>query len=82
MIRALLLTLTLASSSLIAQVNPDWTTNHAPFRIAGNLYYVGSKDLASYLIVTPQGDILIKKTPAFDSIFESDAQQQARDDWR
>ena len=29
------------------------------FRIAGNLYYVGSEDLASYLIVTPQGDILI-----------------------
>lgn len=25
----------------------------------GNIYYVGSKDLASYLIVTPQGDILI-----------------------
>jgi metallo-beta-lactamase class B len=31
----------------------------APFHIAGNLYYVGGKDLASYLIVTPQGNILI-----------------------
>jgi metallo-beta-lactamase class B len=30
-----------------------------PFRIAGNLYYVGSNDLTSYLIVTPKGDILI-----------------------
>ena len=30
-----------------------------PFRIAGNLYYVGSQDLAAYLVVTPQGDILI-----------------------
>ena len=30
-----------------------------PFRIAGNLYYVGSEDLAAYLIVTPQGNILI-----------------------
>lgn len=30
-----------------------------PFRIAGNLYYVGTDDLASYLIVTPQGNILI-----------------------
>ena len=29
------------------------------FRIAGNLYYVGSKGLASYLITTPQGHILI-----------------------
>jgi hypothetical protein len=25
-----------------------------PFRIAGNLYYVGSQDLASYLIATPR----------------------------
>ena len=31
----------------------------APFRIVGNLYYVGSKELASYLLVTSQGDILI-----------------------
>ena len=30
-----------------------------PFRIAGNLYYVGSNDLTSYLIVTPKGNILI-----------------------
>ena len=33
--------------------NPaEWTTPIAPFRIADNLYYVGSKDLASYLVVT------------------------------
>jgi metallo-beta-lactamase class B len=30
-----------------------------PFKIAGNLYYVGTDDLASYLIVTPKGNILI-----------------------
>jgi metallo-beta-lactamase class B len=47
------------SSSLRAAANPDWTTQVKPFRIVGNLYYVGSKDLASYLIVTPEGDILI-----------------------
>ena len=40
----------------------EWTTPIAPFRIAGNLYYVGSKDLASYLIVTPKGDILINSS--------------------
>jgi metallo-beta-lactamase class B len=38
---------------------PAWTNPAPPFRIAGNLYYVGSEDLAAYLIVTPQGDILI-----------------------
>ena len=42
--------------------NPDWMTPIAPFRIADNLYYVGSKDLASYLIVTPKGNILINSS--------------------
>jgi hypothetical protein len=42
--------------------NPAWLTPMAPFRIADNLYYVGSQDLASYLIVTPQGDILINSS--------------------
>jgi metallo-beta-lactamase class B len=42
-----------------AETNTAWTTPIAPFRIADNLYYVGSRDLASYLVVTPQGNILI-----------------------
>jgi metallo-beta-lactamase class B len=45
-----------------AQDNPDWTTPIAPFRIADGLYYVGSKDLASYLVVTPKGNILINSS--------------------
>jgi metallo-beta-lactamase class B len=51
--------LLLLGATASAADNADWTTPLAPFRIAGNLYYVGSKDLASYLIVTPKGDILI-----------------------
>jgi metallo-beta-lactamase class B len=54
--------LLLLAPRLNAQTNPDWTTPIAPFRIAGNLYYVGGKDLASYLIVTPKGDILINSS--------------------
>ena len=50
--------LLLLVTRLHAEDNLD-TTPIAPFRIVGNLYYVGSKDLASYLIVTPKGDILI-----------------------
>ena len=42
-----------------AEIPKDWTTPLDPFKIAGNLYYVGSRDLAAYLIVTPQGNILI-----------------------
>jgi len=40
--------------------NPkEWSQPTEPFRIAGNLYYVGTYDLASYLIVTEKGNILI-----------------------
>ncbi|AJW64902.1 Metallo-beta-lactamase L1 precursor [Elizabethkingia miricola] len=37
----------------------EWNQTYEPFRIAGNLYYVGTYDLASYLIVTDKGNILI-----------------------
>lgn len=37
----------------------EWEAPYQPFRIAGNLYYVGTYDLACYLITTPQGNILI-----------------------
>ncbi len=58
LLRALLF-IALAVSPLIAELPSEWTTNHAPFRIAGNIYYVGSLDLAAYLVVTPDGSILI-----------------------
>ncbi len=44
---------------LSAQPPPEWTEPFPAFHIAGNLYYVGSKGLANYLITTPQGHILI-----------------------
>jgi metallo-beta-lactamase class B len=47
------------ASALLAQGNPDTHGEFAPFKIAGNLYYVGTADLAVYLINTPQGNILI-----------------------
>ena len=56
--RVLLLVI-ISASNLPGQTSPDWTTPFPPFRIAGNLYYVGSKGLANYLIVTSQGHILI-----------------------
>src|SRR5260370_13682875 len=43
----------------VAQNDHAWTEPFPPFHIAGNLYYVGSKGLANYLITTPQGNILI-----------------------
>ena len=72
MTRVMRLTVALAAlvlwNSAGAQGNAAWTTPIAPFQIADGLYYVGSQDLASYLVVTAQGDILInsslKSSPA------------------
>jgi Acetyltransferase (GNAT) family len=47
------------ANTTFAQNGTDWTEPFPPFRIAGNLYYVGSKGLANYLVTTPQGNILI-----------------------
>ena len=40
-------------------LSEEWYRPYAPFRIVGNLYYVGTYDLACYLIVTEKGNILI-----------------------
>jgi metallo-beta-lactamase class B len=67
MIKARILSLLVAlafAAALRAETPASWTTPLPPFKIAGNLYYVGSEDLAAYLIVTPQGDILINSNLA------------------
>src|SRR5258706_11877466 len=40
----------------------DQTTAFPPHKIIGNIYYVGTRTLSSFLIVTPQGNILIDST--------------------
>lgn len=66
MIKFLALAITLLPAVTLAQqiheprLRPDvWSKAYEPFRIAGNLYYVGTYDLACYLIVTSKGNILI-----------------------
>ena len=57
----------LASVTITAQTvqeppsgnHPEWSRPYPPFRIAGNLYYVGTYDLGCYLVTTPKGNILI-----------------------
>jgi metallo-beta-lactamase class B len=49
----------LAQGRNAAAQNEDWTKPFPPFRIIGNIYWVGSYDLSTYLITTPQGNILI-----------------------
>jgi len=60
LIRTCLILLTL-SSGLFSQT-PDWTEPFPPHKVAGNVYYVGSRGLSSYLITTPQGHILINSS--------------------
>ena len=48
-----------AAAALFAQGNDAFHRELPGFKIAGNLYYVGTADLAVYLINTPQGNILI-----------------------
>jgi metallo-beta-lactamase class B len=61
---ALLFALLLTLAPRMMALEPSWTKPFPPHRIAGNLYYVGSEDLASYLIVTPKGNILINSNLA------------------
>src|SRR4051812_5854554 len=56
---AIVVGLSATVAGLLAQGNAEWTQPFPAYRIAENLYYVGSKGLANYLITTPQGHILI-----------------------
>jgi metallo-beta-lactamase class B len=47
---------------LFAQANSDWKQPFPPHRVIGNIYYVGTKGLASYLITTPEGHILVNSS--------------------
>lgn len=50
------------SPTLLAQENPRfraWNQPVEPFRIIGNIYYVGANDITSFLIATPEGHVVI-----------------------
>jgi len=42
-----------------AQFHGPYSQPEEAFRLVGNIYYVGAKNIASYLITTPQGHILV-----------------------
>jgi len=52
----------LSVPQLLAQANDtdrSWNQPAEPFKIAGNVYYVGANEITSYLITTPKGHILL-----------------------
>jgi metallo-beta-lactamase class B len=56
--RALVAAMILACS-LVAAAQSDWRQPFDPVRIVGNVYYVCTRGLSSFLIVTPAGGVLI-----------------------
>ncbi|MBI3401974.1 MAG: subclass B3 metallo-beta-lactamase [Acidobacteria bacterium] len=56
--RALAAAIVLASG-VVAAGQSDWRQPFDPIRIVGNVYYVGTRGLSSFLIVTPAGGVLI-----------------------
>lgn len=56
--RALALTILFLSTSLLL-AQSDWRQPFDPVKIVGNVYYVGTHGLSSFLIVTPAGGIII-----------------------
>lgn len=47
------------AGSMRATIHGAWSAPVEPFHVVGNIYYVGARDIASYLIVTPAGHILL-----------------------
>ena len=47
------------AAAAVGQGPADWYEPFPAHKIMGNVYYVGSKDLATYLITSPDGHILI-----------------------
>ena len=62
-----------------AQADPSWTQPYPPFHIAGNLYYVGSKGLANYLITTPRGTLINSDLEANVPMIRASVEQQFND---
>jgi metallo-beta-lactamase class B len=48
-----------ASAPSLSSMREAWNKPAAPFHMIGNIYYVGTAGLASYLITTPKGHILL-----------------------
>ena len=50
------------AARLVCQGGTDWNAPFPPHKVIGNIYYVGSEQLASFLITTPQGHILVNSS--------------------
>jgi metallo-beta-lactamase class B len=58
-LRYAILALVCSAGFMFAQGNNAFDEPFAPYKVIGNIYYVGTKGLANFLITTPEGNILI-----------------------
>jgi metallo-beta-lactamase class B len=49
----------LTEQAQYTKATPEWNQPVKPFRIIGNIYYVGASEVSSFLITTPNGHILL-----------------------
>jgi metallo-beta-lactamase class B len=63
LILAIVLAQTVLAARPLAQRGPDertaWNRPFAPFHVVGNIHYVGAAGVSAFLIVTPDGSILL-----------------------
>jgi len=59
MFRAVWLVAALLSAAVSVRAHNDWRQPFDPVKVVGNVYYVGTHGLSSFLIVTPEGGIII-----------------------
>jgi metallo-beta-lactamase class B len=59
LLRSVTLAVFCCAGFMFSQGNSDWDEPFPPHKVIGNVYYVGTKGLASFLITTPDGNILI-----------------------
>lgn len=67
--KALILALALVATPALAQQAPaddnaNWVRPIKPYRVVGNIYYVGSEGLSAWLITSSQGHILLDGGPS------------------
>ncbi len=61
------LTLSLAAATAAhADMPANWTKPIRPYRVVGNIYYVGSEGLSAWLITSSEGHVLLDSGPSAD----------------
>ena len=66
--RRVLIALALALAALPAHADQpaNWTKPIRPYRVVGNIYYVGSEGLSAWLITSSEGHVLLDSGPSAD----------------